>query len=378
MITCWYKNLSSANYSYNLCTVLNKKVDLKVISSHCACIRYFADKKKAFQSKCEIVSFPPYIRILESENIPKGFRLICRLMIITLQLLRGIAYLAKCKDVDIIHYQQQSAYSFGMAPLSMILLIPTKKIRVVTVHRTGLLCGLLSRLYRKADKIIVHSSDMKKWLKHLDIPECKITVVPHGAELPQLMGLPRKEITFFGAPSEIKGFITILHALKLLKTRGRKVHLNIYGVYSEEEKNKAMNWAKTIGVSDMLIWGGRLSEEEFRRKMQESIFTLAVYQYYVSGSSIITRAMGNATPVIASTVGAIPEYLKGAGLLVPKNDPEALADAMTELLDDVSLRHRFSREARKKAEAFSWDNIAKITLNIYYELMHQKVCKKKM
>lgn len=376
MITCWYKNLSTANYSYNLCTALSKKVNLKVISSHCACIRYFADKKNAFQSKCEIVSFPPYIYVLKAEDIPKVFRFISRFAMMILEFLRGISYLSKCKDVDIIHYQQTAAYPFGMVPLSIILLIPAKKIRVVTVHRTGLFSGLLSRFYRKADKVIVHSSDMKEKLKHFSVPESKIAIVPHGAELPQLLGLPRKEITFFGNPSEIKGFKIILQALNLLKLRGRKVNLNIYGIYTEEEKSKAIGWARQIGVSDLLIWGGQLSEEEFRQKMQQSIFTLAVYQYYVSGSSIITRAMGNATPVIASSVGGIPEYLRGAGLLVPKDDPEALAAAMSKLLDDVWLRQKLSEEGRKKAETISWDNIAKITIDIYYELIRQKFCKK--
>lgn len=373
IITCWYKNLSTANYSYNLCTALSKKVDLKIVSSHCSCIRYFVDKKDIFQSRCEIVSFPPYIYVLEPDNMPKIFHFISRLIMLLLQFLRGIVYLTKCKDVDIIHYQQTSAYPFGMAPLSIILMVPTKKIRVVTVHRFGLLSGLLSHLYRNADKIIVHSSDMKRKLKSFGVPESKIALVPHGAEFPSLMKLPRKEITFFGSPSEAKGFPTILRALKLLKNQRRKLHLNVYGFYTEEEKNKAIGWAKNIGVSDMLIWGGRLSEEEFRRKMQQSIFTLAVYQYYVSGSSLITRALGNATPVIASRVGGIPEYLGDAGLLVPKNDPEALATAMTELLDNELLGRRLAEEGRKRAKAISWDNIAKITLNIYYELIHQKI-----
>ncbi len=208
---------------------------------------------------------------------------------------------------------------------------------------------------------------MKKRIMAFGVPASKIRIVPHGASLPPLIGLPRKEITFFGAPTKGKGFLTILRALKLLKDKGREVHLHIYGIYSEAEKDKAINDAVTIGVADLLVWKGRLSEADFDQKMQESMFTLALYSSHVSGSSIITRAMGNATPIIASNIGGIPEYLGRGGLLVEPDDPEALASAMIKLFDDAALRQRLSEKGRRKAETFTWDKVAEMTFKIYYE-----------
>jgi len=371
MITCWYKNVSTANYSYNLCTALSKYVDIKIISAPCMCWRYFVGEKDVFQSECEITYFPPYVHALEAEGSPKLFRIFLNLAMMTLQLLRGISYLAKCKDVDLIHYQQTAAYSFGMVPLLIVLAIPTQKRRVVTIHRLGLLTKFLSCLYRNADGIIVHSSDMKSKLLSFGVPEYKIRLVPHGAAIPPLLYLPRKEITFFGQPSEDKGFFTILLALKFLKDRGRMLRLYVYSIYSEMEKERAIKMADELGVSDLISWGGLLSESEFDRKMQQSIFTLAPYTRYVSGSSIVTRAMGNATPIIASNVGGIPEHLGDGGLLIPKNDPEALAKAMIKLIEDETLREMLSEKGRRRAEAISWDNIAKITIGIYRECMEK-------
>ncbi len=291
-----------------------------------------------------------------------------------LQLLKGITYVTLCKDCDIIHYQQTHANPFGMAPLYTLLSIPIKKKRIVTVHRLGALGRLrfFNYAYRKADRIIVHSNDMKKAMLSFNVPASKISLVPHGASLPPLMHGLREEITLFGAPAEGKGFLTILKALKLLKDRGREVHLHIYGIYSEGEKGKAVNEAFRVGVADLLVWGGRLSEADFDRKMQESIFTLAPYSVATSGSSVVTRAMGNATPIIASTLGGLPEYLGGAGLLIPPDDPEALVSAMTKLLDDPSLREKLSGEARKRAETFSWSSVAEKTLDIYYQCMRER------
>ena len=264
-------------------------------------------------------------------------------------------------------------YQFGIGPLYMLLSIPTSKKRIVTVHWLQPLNRLefFYRSYKKADRIIVHSSDMKKRILSLGVPASKIRIVPHGTSLPPLIGLPRKEITFFGAPIKDKGFLTILRALKLLKDKSREVHLHIYGIYSEEEKNKAINDTVTIGVADMLVWKGRLSEADFDRKMQESMFTLAPYSSYVSGSSLVTRAMGNGTPIIASKVGGIPEYLGRGGLLVEPDDPESLASTMIKLIDNASIRQKLSEEGRKKAETFAWGRVAEMTFEIYYECMRE-------
>ena len=371
VITCWYKDLSMANYSYNLQAALGSRVDLQIVSAPCVCWQRFVGIKDVFQGNCEFSSFPPYLPILETDSAPKILRPLVFLTRLLLQLLRGISYLAKCKDCDIIHYQQSSAFQFGIGPIYMLLSIPTSKKRIVTVHWLQPLNRLefFYRSYKNADRIIVHSSDMQKRILSFGVPASKIRIVPHGASLPPLIGLPRKEITFFGAPNEGKGFLTILRALKLLKDKSREVQLHIYGIYSEEEKSKAINDAVTIGVADMLVWKGRLSEADFDRKMQESMFTLAPYLSHVSGSSIITRAMGSATPIIASRVGGIPEYLGRGGLLVKPDAPEALASAMIKLIDNESLRQSLSDEARRKAETFAWDKVAEMAFEIYYECM---------
>ena len=369
MITCWYKNLSMANYAYNLCAALGDQVKVKIVTSHCMCWERFIKRKEVFQGECELASFPPYLFVAENPQSPIIFRLLLYLFMSALQFLRGITYLSKCKDCDIIHYQQTAAYSFGMVPLCMILLIPTQKKRIVTVHRLDMLSKrkFFNRLYKNADCIIVHSKEMRKKMLALGIAASKVRLIPHGAQLPPLTKVPRRYITFFGAPRENKGFLTILQALKILKDEGRKIFLHIYGIYSEAEKEMAIKEATDLGVSDQLIWGGKLSEVEFDHKMQESILTLAPYLGTVSGSSIITRAMGNATPIIASNIGGIPEYLGNAGLLIPPNDARALASAIVRLLDDASLRQKLSEECRKKARAFSWKTVGKMTLKVYYE-----------
>ena len=119
-------------------------------------------------------------------------------------------------------------------------------------------------------------------------------------------------------------------------------------------------------MEDPIQWRGSLSELEFDEKMQESIFTFAVYTGPVSGSSIITRAMMNGTPVIATPLGGTSEYLGDTGTYVPPNDPSALASVIHSLLENKGLRGDLGKMARQRAlQYLSWDAIAEKTIQIY-------------
>ena len=83
------------------------------------------------------------------------------------------------------------------------------------------------------------------------------------------------------------------------------------------------------------------------------------------------EAMACSTAVVASRVGGIPEVVaEGAtGLLVPPDDPAALADAMNALLRDPGRADAMGRAGRLRAVGeFSWDAVAAQTAALYAEL----------
>ncbi|MDI5971680.1 glycosyltransferase family 4 protein [Streptomyces sp. SL13] len=86
---------------------------------------------------------------------------------------------------------------------------------------------------------------------------------------------------------------------------------------------------------------------------------------------IVHEAMRAGVPLVATAVGAVPELVGDAAVLVPKDDPEALAQAVSCLLADPALRARLSAEGR--VQAATWptqdDTIAQI-LSVYDELTH--------
>ena len=372
MVTCWYENISVGNYAYNLVRALQKagKVNLKIITSACICSRLCLKKNKFTHKDFRFISFP-YLFSLETNQ--KWLSPLFDLVLFVLQFLRGLNYLRECKHHDLIHYQQSSSYSFGIVPLLPLLSIPLSKRLIVTIHsldKVNFRFRFINRLYNNADCIIVHSLSMKETALQMGIRNSKIQIVPHGTLIPKLYEFERNEVTFFGEPVKRKGMPLILDALKILKDKNVKMLIHIYGIYSETEKRSTVATARQLGVEDRLIWGGRLSEEDFDKKMQESIFTLVVYPYSISGSSILTRAMSNATPVIASNIGGNPEYLPIESVLVPPHDPKCLAESMIRLLRNELLRKRLGDESRSQVQKlFSWDIVAGKTLHIYFDVL---------
>ena len=67
--------------------------------------------------------------------------------------------------------------------------------------------------------------------------------------------------------------------------------------------------------------------------------------------NVIREAMALGTPVIASDVAGIPDALgDGCGVLVPPQNPAAIADGIATLLADEGARARIAERARRRVE----------------------------
>ena len=102
---------------------------------------------------------------------------------------------------------------------------------------------------------------------------------------------------------------------------------------------------------------------------------VAVFPYravYQSGALHLAQTFG--VPIVAAAVGAMPEAIEDerSGLLVPPEDPEALAAALARVLADPALAARLGRQAREDALGrFSWEGVATVMLERYRRLLDQ-------
>jgi glycosyltransferase involved in cell wall biosynthesis len=88
-------------------------------------------------------------------------------------------------------------------------------------------------------------------------------------------------------------------------------------------------------------------------------------------SRVLLEAMRMGRPVVATAVGGSPEAVEHGvtGLLVPRQDPEALAEATVELLLDPARRARMGAAAAERARSvFDEDRLVAALLEVYREV----------
>jgi glycosyltransferase involved in cell wall biosynthesis len=81
----------------------------------------------------------------------------------------------------------------------------------------------------------------------------------------------------------------------------------------------------------------------------------------------LVEAMAVGLPVVGTAVGGVPEVLEegGAGILIPPDDPEALAAAIARLAADERLAAHYARRARARAVAFGAGRMNHLLLKLY-------------
>jgi glycosyltransferase involved in cell wall biosynthesis len=88
--------------------------------------------------------------------------------------------------------------------------------------------------------------------------------------------------------------------------------------------------------------------------------------------------MACATPLVATTAGALPEVVGPDGvtaLHVPPGDPEALALAIARVLDDDALAARLGAAGRARVlERFTWRAVAERTVAWYRASLPEVPC----
>ena len=80
------------------------------------------------------------------------------------------------------------------------------------------------------------------------------------------------------------------------------------------------------------------------------------------------EAMALGVPVVATSVGSLPEVLGDAALLVPAGDPDALAAAVARVLGDEALRGRLAVAGRHRVGAYSWPAAADALVATYRDM----------
>jgi glycosyltransferase involved in cell wall biosynthesis len=241
---------------------------------------------------------------------------------------------------------------------------------------------LRKRLLLRARAVIVHASTQRDLLcSRWGIRRDRVHVVQHG-EMGSLYrrattGHPGEivqrnpeSVLFFGRVLPYKGLGILIDAMKIVRESIPHARLIIAGRGGQAAGSPLVGKEKTwIEIIDRFIPQAEVVGLFSRAGM-------AVLPYVeASQSGVASLAMGLGTPVIASAIGGLEELIMDGvdGILVPPNDPAALALAIMRLMRDENLPQRLSSAALMRSHSdLAWSSIADETVRLYHHALDLK------
>ncbi|HVH70540.1 MAG TPA: glycosyltransferase family 4 protein [Candidatus Dormibacteraeota bacterium] len=273
---------------------------------------------------------------------------------------------------DVIHYQGTHLW-FDLA-LPLLCRYPL----VFTVHDVKPHPG--DRLTQKtpqwienfarcrADELIVHTKYTRNLLDR-EIPgaSAKTSVIPHlqigGGPSPANSEEDGNLILFFGRIWEYKGLEYLIRAEPLITARVPKARILIAGKGEDFGRYRQM----MVHPDRFLVHNGFIPENLAADYFQRA--SLVVLPYIeASQSGVVPMAYSAGKPVVATTVGGLPEMVENGhtGYLVAPRDVVQLAEAVTKLLLDPPLCRRMGANGNRKIkEECSPKVVAQETFAVY-------------
>lgn len=241
---------------------------------------------------------------------------------------------------------------------------------------------------RQADYIIAECpQDREDLVKYYNAPADKIRVVPCGVNTEEMfpvdqrlarmkLKLPQDDFVLLqlGRMVPRKGVDNVIKALTKLKYTGTRTRLIIVGGEEEvcglgynPEIARLKQLAKDLGVQQSVTFAGRKGRDELKYFYAAADIFITTPWYEPFGITPL-ESMACGTPVIGADVGGIKySVLNGkTGLLVPPNDPRALAEKINELLQRRPVLEEMGRNGIRRVQAlFTWQRVAQLMSRLY-------------
>lgn len=302
-----------------------------------------------------------------------------RFNILAIMKLRGVIIKEK---ITILHS------NFAIANSLSFFAVFLSKVPIYFWHQHNFMgtgASLLRWLYLRtlgatAKRVIVISEAMKKNLISAGLKEQKIEKIYNGInvdkfnvtnekrkELENEFGITKKTfvLALIGDSRPEKGHIFLLRAFAMLNRQFPESLLLFVGGKVGQCYEELKNEAENTGLRDKVIFTEMRNDIPYILQLSNIVVVPPTIE--VSLYSIM-EAMAASKPVIASSVGGIPEIVKDkiTGILVPPGDIGILKEEILNLINNPSLREKMGSEAFRLAnDRFNLKRQAKEILELY-------------
>jgi len=232
---------------------------------------------------------------------------------------------------------------------------------------------------KRADRILTVSKETMKYVLKLGADKSKTSVIYNGVDTNcfctvkkednrKKLGLPKTRKIIFSVRRLVykNGIDTLIESAALVAKNNPDI---LFVVAGKGPSRKLIEKSiKELGIENNIKLTGFVPD-----KLLPVYYNAADYFVLPSASGeglplVLLEAMACGLPVIATTVGGIPEIINHLenGILIPPRNPEAMANAISKIIPDEKLAKSIGEEAKKNVnDRFSWEENVRQLQEVY-------------
>ncbi|MBD0326920.1 MAG: glycosyltransferase family 4 protein [Pyrinomonadaceae bacterium] len=297
----------------------------------------------------------------------------------------SLAYVAqllwRVRSFDVIHVFSASYFSFVLAPTPAILISKLYGRKVVLNYRSGEAEDHLQRwrrtavpTIRLADEVVVPSAYLVGVFARFGLHARSIYNFVDTERFRFRRRSPLRPIFFSNRNLEpLYNVACILKAFAIIQQRFPDSTLTVAGDGSQRAELERLAQELKLRHTTFV---GRVEQSRMHEFYEQAdIYLNSSNIDNMPGSLIESYAAG--LPVVTTNAGGIPFILthEETGLMVKRNDYEALAACAIRLLEDDELSARITSNALAACRQYSWEAVREEWLKLYFELADEKVAR---
>jgi glycosyltransferase involved in cell wall biosynthesis len=304
-------------------------------------------------------------------------------------------------NIDLVCLQHEYGIFGGAAGGHILELLRRLHMPVVTTLHTVLREPnpdqrmVMEEIASLSDRMIVMSQNSAEILQEVfRVPGHKIDLIPHGIpDVPFIdpnfykdcFGTEGKIVMLtFGLLSPNKGIENVIQALpRILSQNGNVVymvagvtHPHIRRREGDQYRLYLQKMAQDLGVAENVIFHNKfVSPQELVELIGSADIYITPYKHkeqVVSGT--LARALSAGKAIISTPyLHAVELLANDRGVLVPFDDPKAIADRTLDLLRDETARHAMRKRAYLHSRTMVWNRVAQEYMKSFERVYNERL-----
>ena len=228
-----------------------------------------------------------------------------------------------------------------------------------------------------ADRVIAQSRALEEELMRCGVPKDRIRLIPNGVRVAEYRETPQRrapEVPYLfamGSFTRKKGFDVLIRAFSMLRPSHPGVRLVIAG--EGPERGTYDQLITELRLKDAVSFVGVVSGQK-KVELFKGCRLFICPSRREPFATVNLEAMAAGKAIVATRVGGNREVIIDGdnGLLVEPEDPRALAEAISTLLNDSALSERMSCRSLDLIQRYEWSSIVERYLMVVQEVVPLK------